>query len=409
MKQWSISFPFLAIATLALPGSLHAEDTKLTEGQFLNLMRKYQLPVFEHALLRPIIDAEKEDDDARVVQLSNQLLERPLSFFDSSQYGMAIKSMAYMHRARARAKLSGDDIGIFLEDSEQSAKLGNLQAMEDLIKVFLEDLSGKSPIGQGYGSSAEKLEYYVRRAAPLADPLSALLLGSGKVGELADDERAFWLFLGIMRETLPQEKKLAMIKQLIEERGEQLEQGIARYGLSTKLNRDPNLGLPGRNATNTMFVESDLRATFQKLLGIIRVSGTPPEAPTLKEFWQIYQYLYDNGFGSPFLLMPGNKSSNDGHIAVRSRDTVVSAISAGDRVLVRCGPLSHVAVVYRVDRTENTFLFTDAAYRFWQGETNACVSSLKLVYTDAARPLASVSIDEVRPILDGVITVRDEN
>ncbi|TIX91116.1 hypothetical protein [Rhizobium sp. P44RR-XXIV] len=400
-----------ALSWMSAFGVAWAEEPLLTDAQFRQLAQRFQIPEPGHALLKPITDAEDRDDNVLVVKLSNELIQKPLTEFDSSQYGIALKSMAYMHRGRAQAIISGE-IQPYLEDFDRSASLGNLQAMEDLIKLCMTSAMGKASPGQEVDEPESKLRKYTHLAAPLGDPLSGILLGMGKLDpSLGSEEKAFWLLLGVAHDNLPPERKRKTIDDFSEALGSgKLERGIAQFGLTKVLDPDSELGLPGRNAVDTMFVEADLRGTFQRLLGIIRATGTIPEAPTLKENWQLYRYLVDStGFGSAYLLIPGNNDSRDGHMIVRSRAAVSSNINAGDRVFVRCGPLSHVAMVYSVDRAKGEVLFADAAYQFWQKEQNACITSFRLVASDAARPLTSVSMDDVTRVLEAIITVRDRD
>jgi hypothetical protein len=144
-----------------------------------------------------------------------------------------------------------------------------------------------------------------------------------------------------------------------------------------------------------MFIESDLRGTFQRLFGIIR-SDNPPEAPTLRENWLFYRYIVDDlGYGAAYLLLPGERNLGDSRIRSRSKDAIMAALTPGDRVFVRCGSLSHIAMVYKTEQNPPTIYFTDAAYEFWQKGQNACISSFKLVDGGNNRFLSAVAADEL--------------
>jgi hypothetical protein len=168
--------------------------------------------------------------------------------------------------------------------------------------------------------------------------------------------------------------------------------------------------LPGRGVITTLFVESDLRGTFGHLYGY---KATDPndyteEAPTIGEQWIFYKKLIaDIGYGDAYMMVAGSRKFDDPNIISRSTSDIMETIQPGDRVFVRCGPLSHVAMVYKLDRAGNKIYFADAAFQFWQPSHNSCVTSFSLTEHTLHRYLSSVSASEVKDILQAVITIRD--
>jgi hypothetical protein len=405
---WRIGSALLLILFLLWPA--YAADTTVTETQFRELLKRMEPRSPGHALMKPIYDAEEKGDYAKVVELCNGLLAKPLAQFDTPQYGIAIKSFAYQHRGRAREQL-GQGFRAAVEDAEAASALGNLQATQDVIKVLIDDLSGKASIGNGYVNSPEKLEHYVRFAAPLGDPFSEALLGLGKVDDgMSEDERTFWWLLALFSDhVLEKDKRLDLFHQALERVGaSRVDAIIARYGLTKTLRDDATLGIPGRGPLPTMFIESDLRGTFQLLFGVIRDDNPSPNAPTLRENWLFWRYLIDDlGYGAAYLLLPGERDLGDSRIRSRSKDAIMATLTPGDRVFARCGALSHITTVYKREQNPPTIYFADAAYEFWQKGQNACISSFRLVDGGNNRLLSAVSADEVKSILEGVITIRD--
>jgi hypothetical protein len=74
---------------------------------------------------------------------------------------------------------------------------------------------------------------------------------------------------------------------------------------------------------------------------------------------------------------------------------------------VRCGPLGHTAIVYKIDRAKQLVYFTDPLYEFWLPSHNACIRRFDLVPSEDGRFLAAVPTEEVMSVLQALVTFRD--
>ena len=112
------------------------------------------------------------------------------------------------------------------------------------------------------------------------------------------------------------------------------------------------------------------------------------------------------GLGRLYLLVPAGVNESDPYVLNVPRKSVLSNILRDDTVIVRCGPISHVAVVYNFTEQQDRILFIDPLYEYWQPSHNACMSGYQLVDGPNNGYLVSVSASEVSAILQGVITRR---
>lgn len=359
--------------------------------------------------LAGIVDAERAGDFLAVKRACSEVLARPDGSFESVRLRYWVKSLAYMHRARARLKLDEPaDSG--LEDEIAAAKLGNLQAIQNVSQKLLRKYDDAAlPANQR--PAASEVEAYYRAGAELGDALSSMMLALGNVPSYStDDEKLYWFLLGIMRDRgLSAIRRNTMLAAIDEKIGkERLRAILRRFSIVGGTKEAGPESLPERGIAATIFVDSDLRGSFEKTFSWTRPDGAPKESPSTLELFELFKALLgEAGYANAYLIVPGNRKFADRAMISMERPLIEKAIAPGDRVIVRCGALTHIAIVYRTDLAANKIYFADPLAEYWQPSHNSCVSKFDLIEERNKRFLAIVPARDVLNMLDAVIVFRD--
>jgi hypothetical protein len=108
-----------------------------------------------------------------------------------------------------------------------------------------------------------------------------------------------------------------------------------------------------------------------------------------------------------FLLVPGAAQCEDESIISLSRRDIVALLGPSDYAVVRCGAITHVAMVHHVDRVADRLYFADGLFQYWQPSHNSCITRFDLLPFAHGGFLAAVPIHDVEPMIQAVATLRD--
>lgn len=376
-----------------------------------DLLKKFiQTPTTPEEL-KPIIQARDARDFKKVVDLATGIIDRPLSSYVPIADGPWFRSTALMDRADAENELNVS-FDVAMADEREAADLGNLEAIGNVLSVLFDVYSGNAlPSQQTVHTDATEIQKFLLMGANLGDASTAILIGLNRFPtDLSEDEKLYWLMLGIMRDNRSDSAtKISAIKDLSRQlTAERLERVLSKYSLVRGSITAVLPGLPRRGLFGSLFVESDLRGTYARNFGFQpRLTSKPPEAVTIQENWRLLRYLGNTDSTDAYMVVPGKRKFDDPNISSLPLDTIISNIQPGDRVFVRCGPMSHVAMVYRIDLQHDAIYFADSAYQFWQVNEGSYIKSFNLVEHDFHRFLSQIPISDLRGMLEAVITIRD--
>jgi hypothetical protein len=405
----NIRASFLKGLLIISAGCLFDPAEGMTEAELNAVIAKLEMSHYFSKEEQAIVDAQKAKNPELVVKLSTELIARSPESFETVQFGYYLKSLAYDYRSRALQEMHRPFWRSF-EDQKRGADLGNRDAMMVLGHLYVDpDVQKMAEKGEVKFDTAE-VRKYLLGGAELGDSFCALRIGFGDVSVGANnEERIYWALAGLIRDKTTEKKyKIEMINQICKEFDiDQIDSALQKYSLvGGRLPAGP-FGLPARGLEATLMIDEGLRWTYGHGFGA-KAPDTVPEAPTTSEMWEFQKAMNERmGFVRPFLLVPGSRKFDDPDIISLPLDSIMGEIQPGDHVFVRSGPLSHVAIVYEVDRKSGTIGFADVAYQFWQKDYNAAVKSFVLEERSYHRYLAVVSMKEVSEMLEAVITFRD--
>ena len=118
-------------------------------------------------------------------------------------------------------------------------------------------------------------------------------------------------------------------------------------------------------------------------------------------------YADEVGHAQAYLLVPGERKFEDPAMISLNVKEIGERLSPSDYVVVRCGPLTHIAEIYGIDRQAGTVNFVDGLFEYWQPTHNSCITKFDLIPYKFGGFLARVSLGEVLPMVQAAITFRD--
>jgi hypothetical protein len=357
----------------------------------------------------PILSAEERRDWQSAAEMARGIINRDESEFYSQPYANWVKSVALLHLSEAVFQSSGDKRQA-VEYAEMSAKRGNLQAVDYVVGVAYAKLQ-KSPDFQDTEVDVVELQGYLRIGAELGDSRSAMMLGSDLwPNPLGSRERIYWTLIGVGGATdLTQEQRQIAMESLVGVVGEEeVEQAIEEFSPLGGARRSNVASLPGQDILTTIFVDANLRGQYGMTYGLMPRPEGERRTPDILEIFKL-QEAYADVIGKigAYLLVVESSRLDDAAILNVTRELVVESLGPGDYVFVRCGTLTHMAIVYSIDENTSRINFADGLFQYWQPSHNSCVTDFHLTPYRHGGYLASVALRDVTPLIQAVITFRD--
>lgn len=328
-------------------------------------------------------------------RLSAEVIARE-SGASSPQREAYIKSLAYLRRAAIYEKL-GRDPHVIDEQFVASAKLGNLQAINHLVRKYVDSAKGAGP-AKAVALKGVDIDDIIDVGLDLADARSmqAAVDGFG-TRERSRRELAFYQLL------LALEKRDSSFVADVTELA-------SHYDLPAVLNEYAYVGGPvtaaasgtySRDLLATLLAEDNFRGTWARGLGFWMADTRPDQEPNLREIIAMNVWLTDmSGLATAFHYL--TQESDVPHSIALTSPQIAQQLSAGNTIHVRCGGLAHTAVVFKVDRQQDQILLMDPLYQFWQPSHNSCITNFKLTHYRYGYYLTQLSLSEVAGIVIAV-------
>ena len=252
------------------------------------------------------------------------------------------------------------------------------------------------------------IERYLRIGAELGSWELQLLLGSENwPNTLRRGEKAYWELVALS--FMPDPHRAAEMQSTIEAFGsEKINEAIKEFSPTGGVMPADASGLPGRGTLATVFTDANLRRTYGESYGRrpspSRSSKTPS---TLEEFKLLSATGDETGLFRAYMMVPGDRKFSNPTIVSLKANEIAAKLRAGDTVIVRCGPITHLAVAYKIDESRDRIYFADGLFQYWQPTHNSCIKSFTLTPYEYGGFLAGVSLKEITPMIQAVITFRD--
>jgi len=339
-----------------------------------------------------------------------ELVDRSDINTESPQYNEWVRSQALVYRGTATLAKT-HDWSLAFSDIEKSAEIGNLQALRLLMENYLGEKSSAYPFGSFRPPDTDKSKAFFT-AADLIDAYALRKVTDGSVElNVSAEQKLFWKLMYLAK-PIDDSSQSKEIFDLIKNEGEsKLGTTIAQYGLvgAPFGERTGIPSIPGRDVLATVFAELNLRIELVRSLG----AHTPldrtqiPEAPTVMEnFLFLSTLVGEAGLADMYLLVPGKPETRQNNVHLFDREAIVDELRAGDIVWVGCGPFSHTAWVFAIDRNHDSIKFVDANYEFWKPSHNSCVKTLSFEHFRYGYSSPTLKLSDVAPMIEAVGTLR---
>jgi hypothetical protein len=348
---------------------------------------------------------------AEALAACDELIRRDENRFRSRPEASWLKAEAHYYRGAALYELTGDNREAARE-LKRATEAGHLNAVRNLTNAMWRQHQG-DPEFAWMDADPAAFRRILRIGAELGDRRSALILGDeSSPAPVGRRERIYWSLIGVA----------LSLDDSLEVRERRMRNTITRVGereVDAALSEFSPLGsgtaagpgqLPGRSLITRAYADAWLRRTYGESYGRRGTQGAQPgPSPTTLEYFRAQQALANvfQHYTAAFLLVPGGRQCEDKTMVPLSRKAIVALLSPSDNVIVRCGPITHVAMVHHVDRAADRVYFADGLFQYWQPTHNSCITNFDLVPFLHGGFLAAVPVHEVEPMIQAVVTLRD--
>jgi hypothetical protein len=354
--------------------------------------------------------ATKEANKKLVISTVNAVLAEDLGKYHNPIYADFIKSLAYAIRARAKADLKFP-LSEVLSDEMKAADLGELGDMRFVFHNLVDAAAGKN-LDLGINVTPDLTEHYVRAAARLGDGYAAHLLATGKVGSTGDlTELIYWEICSVVNANIENDKRLEAFIMLFKSFGsDAINRALSKYSPAGGIIRSSDPRLPGRGKLTTIAMLRTMQVLLERRMPIFDHQRAERETPlSARDVLERNNKHFETAsLGMrTYLLVPMSSGPDDRYIVRMAMKSLLANIVPGDGIFVRCGPLAHYAVVWKIDRARSRIFMHDDLFEFWMPSHNECISQFNFVSLKEGRYIVELSMDEVAPIIEAAETTRD--
>ena len=349
-------------------------------------------------------NAIKDNNEQRILQVLNQIINSDLQSYNNPVYSDWIKSVAFHKRADAKERL-GSSIEEIIADRVNAADLGDVdQAIYLAHNLFPKD--GHSELG---GLKVDGAARFVRFAAELGDGYSQSIISSLEL--MTVDEKIYWMLMSVMNSASDKATKALVLSGILSALGvDAVRSALNRFSPVGGMMHKNDLGLPSRGYLTTITLASVYETALRPRTPIFDRERAEREKPRSAEE---LEKQFNEGFAAAgltmrsYLLTEYAVKSDSQFIITTPMKQILRELRPGDLVIVRCGPLVHMAELQRVDDKEGEVYLHDDLFSFWEPIHNSCVSDFSLVRFLPGRYAARVRTEELLPMIEAVLVVRD--
>jgi hypothetical protein len=344
----------------------------------------------------------KHYDDVR--GQAARIIHRPPSAFKSPKYEQFVKANALNYSAEASARLGRDQEA---QDQFQQAADRGLRSAYFQVAGRFTLLARDAASPEERRELFDQAQTYYLGCAELGDPDCMDILAKSYERQNREDEENYWFLIKQMtRPPVELDNVFRFYKEQFKDKDRDiLTRVMHEMSLSGGELRSSVKGLPGRSTLTSAFVDNAMRRQLEFTWRAF-FSPLGHESSVYESFKEYRSHVPSNPFARAYLLIAQPVNLKDATVvSLPSTADLASNLQNGDEVFVRCGPLTHAAVLW--SRSENHVLILDPFFEFWQPSHNACMKSMKLVPYRYKRDLVELPYASLRNMLEGVITIRD--
>ncbi|MEP3255948.1 MAG: hypothetical protein ABJN26_22655 [Stappiaceae bacterium] len=402
-----VSAFFLSVSALSLfIAQVQADDSPAVPKELIEL---FTPPQSLNDFLAPIDEALADEDFETALSLAKENIAAGPSGFGHPFVGYHVISASQYYAARASYGMGMDSRAISYYVA--SIENGNSGAAEEFSELLFQNQIIRLVATVDF--PPKKMLDVLRDAANLGSEVAAAFIAFGDLPlPVSDRERAYWALMSISGDRVASKaRKQEAFSTIAQQIGQEEAADLLReFSLLGGLKEPSDLGLPGRGLIESYFIENDLRGSVGKARpGPFNPNEEIPQAPTIRQAFQLFQGLFDEiGYGQPYILLPGEETSDDPDVIYATKDRIFAELSPGDRLYASCGALSHVSIVYSIDEIEGSVSFIDPAFQFWMPSHNQCITEADLKDIGLGKFATVIPISQLKKTLVAVMTFRDE-
>ncbi len=328
----------------------------------------------------------------------------------TSRRARFVSAIGHLLRAEIREDL-GHAQELILADEQAAANLGSRSgyykaSARSLVLLRYNNFQS----GEAEPPSREDIEAGFRSAAELGGLDSASMIETIAQGQGKRVEQTYWGFITRVNEDkIRFTENYGELKNLFSVQDiEEMKQGIARYGLTGSPTIAVLDNLPGRSVFTVYQLDHQLRKKLDFIWRAFFADNRERDNSTVLDSYLALKSIMADGIVSElYLLVPGGSRADLPKLVAIPRSDVSKFISAGDEIAVRCGSDDHQASVWRVDEDAGLVFLLDPFYEFWTPEQAPCTPSFRHISYKYGRKLVSIKLDELRPMVLAIFTLRD--
>lgn len=182
---------------------------------------------------------------------------------------------------------------------------------------------------------------------------------------------------------------------------------INKFSLSRGTLEPQASGFPGRDIITTLFNDAELRLGYA-LDQVWRRETVQNKAKKTTAREVIKSLIAtDNEPFIRFLVLREGTTVGAKNELTSDIETITSNLQPNDMLIVRCGPLTHITKISKIDREEGKILFSDPLWEFWQPTHNSCVNMFSVVKDSYNRFFPSIPLQDVSSMIEAVVTLRN--
>ena len=334
------------------------------------------------------------------------LIERASSTYPSTKQESLFKGQAYYLRGIGSAERGDDEAS--LEDMKRAAHWGHPFAPYQVAgRLTVQASSKENPTERE--ADLQEAHRYGLMGAELGDLdcIGLVQIAFRARGQVEDEH--YWFLLERMSEGPEKIRQFQTFysQDLNSDDRRLLDKVMRESSLSKGQYTSTVPGLPGRSTLTAAFVDLCMRKQLRFTWRAFFQEDAEANACPLRQVCEHFRRaVRTNPLADVWLLV--HRRYHAGEEAVfLDTDQLLENMLPGDEIAVRCGRLSHYAIIWDVDPAKNSVWLLDPFDAFWQPSHNRAVTVFERQPHGQGRHLVRVLRSELKPMLVAVFSIRD--